>query len=146
MNCPSRSDRSSLGAIAIAVALLAILGCNEESRTAVSGLVTLDGQPLSAGQIVFEPTSAGRLGIAQVSKGVYTMPVTQGPTAGKYVVRITANRPSGRKTRTGGGRDTKPFVDQQEQYIPTKYNIQSELTTEVTGERAIVRDFALKSK
>jgi hypothetical protein len=146
MSCHSNSARSSLSAIAIAVILFAILGCNKQSRTAVSGAVTFDGQPLPTGQIVFEPTSAGRLGIAQISNSAYNMPVTQGPTAGKYVVRITANRPSGRKTKAGGGRDTKAFVDQQEQFIPGKYNDQSELTTEVAGEGSIIRDFALKSK
>jgi hypothetical protein len=146
MSCHSSSDRSSPSAIAIAAVLVAILGCNKESRTAVSGTVTFDGLPLSTGQIVFEPTSAGRLGIAQISNGTYAMSATQGPTVGKYVVRITANRPSGRKTKTGGGRDTNAFVEQQEQFIPTKYNDQSELTTEVSGEGSIVRDFMLKSK
>jgi hypothetical protein len=146
MSCHSSSDRSSLSAVAIAVVLFAILGCNKEPRTAVSGTVTFDGQPLPAGQIVFEPTSAGRLGIAQISNGAYNMPATQGPTAGKYVVRITANRPSGRKTKTGGGRDTKALVDQHEQFIPGKYNEQSQLTTEVAGEGLIVRDFPLQSK
>jgi hypothetical protein len=146
MNYHSTSNRSPRSVITSAVILLAIAGCNREGRTAVSGTVTFDGQPLTAGQIVFEPTSGGRLGIAQISNGAYNMPAIQGPTAGKYVVRITANRASGRKIKAGGGRDTQALVDQNEQFIPAKYNNESELTAEVTNERSIVRDFALKSK
>src|SRR3954451_20253281 len=105
MNCHLKPNRPPLLAIASGVILLSILGCNNDGRAPVSGTVTFDGQALATGQIVFEPMSSGRLGIAQISNGTYNMPATQGPTPGKYLVRITANRPSGRKIKTGGGRD-----------------------------------------
>jgi hypothetical protein len=147
MSYYSHSGRLANSAMLSAVVFIAAtLGCGQHERTSVTGKVTLDGQPLTAGQIVFEPTSAGRLGIAQISDGVYTMPATQGPTTGKYVVRITSSRPTGRKTQAGRGNDTKTVVDQYEQFIPAKYNVQSELTTEVTAEGASARDFPLSSK
>jgi hypothetical protein len=121
-------------------------GCDKQPRTSVSGKVTFDGQPLPAGQIVFEPAGAGRLGIAQISDGAYTMPAANGPTAGKYVVRITATRPTGRKAQAGYGNDRKNLVDQFEQFLPAKYNDQSQLTTEVADAGAIVRDFTLSSE
>jgi hypothetical protein len=133
-----------LHALLSMLVLTTLFGCAKQSRTSVSGNVTLDGQPIASGQIVFEPTSGGRLGIAPIADGKYIMPAAQGPTAGKYVVRITANRPSGRKVQAGRG--DKALVDQYEQYIPAKYNEQSELTTEVGSEGEIVRDFGLKSK
>jgi hypothetical protein len=146
MGCRLNSNKSPLSAIASTVVLLAILGCSKQDRTAVSGTVTFDGQPLPAGQIVFEPTSAGRLGIAQIANGSYSMPAAQGPTPGKYVVRITATRPSGHKIATRGGRDKEAFVEPIEQFIPSKYNEQSQLTTDVEGQGAIERNFTLTSK
>jgi hypothetical protein len=138
--------RSLPSAILSAVTLTAIFGCGGQPRSSVSGKVTFDDQPVAAGQIVFEPQGAGRVGIAQISEGAYSMPAGQGPTVGKYVVRITANRPTGRKATAGRGSDNKTRVDQYEQFIPVKYNDQSELTTEVGGEGQIVRDFRLTSK
>jgi hypothetical protein len=129
-----------------AAALLALLGCSGPPRTTVSGKVTFDGQPLASGQIVFEPQGTGRLGIAQISAGAYTMPAEHGPTAGAYVVRITANRPSGRKTKAGLGANGPSLVDRHEQFLPAKYNEQSELKAEVSGEGQIARDFILTSK
>lgn len=129
-----------------AVVFPAIFGCGGQPRSSVSGKVTFDDQPVTAGQIVFEPQGGGRVGIAQISEGVYRMPAGQGPSVGKYVVRITANRPTGRKTPAGRGSDKTTLVDQYEQFIPAKYNNQSELTTEVGDEGQIVRDFRLTSK
>jgi hypothetical protein len=146
MSCASHSDRSLLSAILSTIVLMTVLGCSREPRTSISGNVTFDGQPLAVGQIVFEPMSAGRLGIAQISNGAYNMPAAQGPTAGKYVVRITANRPTGGKVKAGRGSDSATMVDQYEQFIPAKFNDQSQLITEVAGEGTIVRDFTLSAK
>ena len=140
------SDRTTPAWLLFAVVLLTLLGCGGPPRTSVSGKVTFDGQPVATGQIVFEPQAAGRLGIAQISDGAYAMPAEHGPTAGTYVVRITANRPSGRKTKAGRGANGPSLVDQHEQFLPAKYNDQSELKAEVSGEGAIVRDFILTTK
>jgi hypothetical protein len=126
------------------IAVTMIAGCEKQSRKSVSGSVTFDGQPVGTGQIVFEPTSAGRLGIAQISNGRFVMPAVQGPTAGKYVVRITSNRATGRKVQAGRG--DKTLVDQYEQFIPAKYNEQSQLTADIGDDSDVVRDFTLTSK
>jgi hypothetical protein len=146
MSLYSHLGRSLPHAILTAVALTAIFGCGGEPRSSVSGKVTFDDQPVAAGQIVFEPQGAGRVGIAQISEGAYSMPAGQGPTVGKYVVRITANRPTGRKATAGRWSDNNTPIDQYEQFIPVKYNDKSELTTAFDGEGQIVQDFRLTSK
>lgn len=130
----------------VLISLIA-LGCNsgDAGRASVSGKVTFDGQPVATGQIVFEPAGSGRLGIAQIADGAYSMPPEQGPTPGKYMVRITADRPTGKMAAplasTGGQAPTEVY----EQYIPAKYNERSELRTDIGAEGNAVRDFDLKS-
>jgi hypothetical protein len=128
----------------VLISLIA-LGCNSGNagRASVSGKVTFDGQPIATGQIVFEPAGSGRLGIAQIANGAYSMPPEQGPTPGKYTVRITADRPTGKTAAalasSGGQAPTQVY----EQYIPAKYNERSELTVEIGAEPDAVHDFAL---
>jgi hypothetical protein len=129
----------------VLLALGTLVGCGRSTRTSVTGKVTFDGQPLETGQIVFEPKTAGRLGIAQVSQGDYAMPAEHGPTTGSYVVRITANRATGRKVKAGR-EPNAAATDQFVQFIPARYNDQSELTTDIGDEAKVVRDFELTSK
>jgi len=114
-------------------------------RTAVSGQVTLDGQPLPAGQIVFEPIGTGRMGLAQIVDGGYAMPAEQGPTAGRYRVRITANRPTGRHVKPPASAADQNPMEIFEQYIPAKFNDRSELETEIDQEAELTRNFELTS-
>jgi hypothetical protein len=71
------------------------------------------------------------------------MPPEQGPTPGKYTVRITADRPTGKTAAalasSGGQAPTQVY----EQYIPAKFNERSELTVEIGAEPDAVHDFAL---
>jgi hypothetical protein len=128
------------------IALGTFLGCgNGPGRTSVSGKVTFDGEPVKSGQIAFEPMSGGRLGIAQIVDGAYTMPADQGPTPGQYVVRITAVRPTGRQVSAGRTAADQKTVDQFEQFIPAKYNDLSELKTEIGAEAEVERNFDLSS-
>lgn len=147
MSFQRQFDRTTMSSISGAFALIALVGCGGgPARKAVSGKVTFDGKPVGTGQIAFEPVSGGRLGIAQIVDGAYLMPSQQGPTAGNYVVRITGHRPTGRKAKASRVADGQALVDQYEQFIPSKYNEQSELKTEIGAESEVVRDFALTSK
>lgn len=134
------------GALGLFVAVAAF-GCSKRAaRTSVSGRVTFDGQPVAAGQIVLEPLGSGRMGVAQIADGAYQMPAEHGPTAGEYIVRITANRGAGRMVPSGARGTGQAPVEAQEQYIPAKYNDRSELKTQVGQEAEVVRDFELTSK
>lgn len=131
-----------LGAL---LALTALIGCNsaDSGRASISGKVTFDGQPLQSGEIVFEPQGTGRLGIAQIVDGAYQMPAQQGPTPGKYLVRITANRPTGKAVQPAADPSGRSSGVSYEQYIPAKYNEKSTTTVEITAEPTAVHDFAL---
>lgn len=129
------------------VALTLFVGCSnpDSGRASVSGKVTFDGEPVKTGQIAFEPQGQGRFGIAQIVDGAYQMPPQQGPTPGKYTVRITANRPTGKPPQaTPDNSDNgRPTGESYEQYLPVKYNERSELTVEIGAEPNAVHDFAL---
>jgi hypothetical protein len=139
--------RSQSFALLIVASLVVIAACGGggASRTAVSGKVTFDREPLKSGQIIFEPTSGGRMGVAQIADGRYTMPAVQGPSKGSYIVRITANRSTGRTISAPQRGGEQVSIEEVEQFIPAKYNDQSELKTEIGAEAEVVRDFDLIS-
>ena len=80
------------GQMLCAWAILAgAVGCgpaNPLGRIAISGKVTLDGQPLDKGAIELHPIEGGVQSGDLISGGSYSMSVQQGPTAGKYRVVI----------------------------------------------------------
>lgn len=127
------------------VALTVLVGCGgpDAGRASVSGKVTFDGEPVKMGQIAFDPQGQGRMGIAQIVDGAFQMPPQQGPTPGKYTVRITADRPSGKPAQTTPEVSGRSVGESYEQYIPVKYNQRSELTVEIGAEPNAVHDFAL---
>lgn len=127
--------------------LLATLGCgaSRSERVAVSGSVTFDGVPIEIGQIVFEPKGGGRMGIGQIVGGRYEIAEKYGPTRGEFVVRITADRPSGEKTAPSSYADDQSPQDVYEQFVPAKYNSNSELTLTIGDESSLTKDFNLTS-
>jgi hypothetical protein len=127
------------------VTFACLLGCGgaDASRASISGKVTFDGAPVTMGQISFEPQGPGRIGIAQIVDGAYQMPPQQGPTPGKYTVRITADRPSSKPAASAPDASGRGAGESYEQYIPVKYNTRSELSVEIGAEPNAVHDFAL---
>ena len=118
---------------------LAILcGCGDAGPQTyeVSGDVSVDNQPLEEGYITFNPTQPDDPAAAgPITKGKYKFKVTPGSKK----VEITANR------RLEGKKDALG-MQMTEQYLPKKYNQQSELKAEITeGENSAV-DFDLKVK
>ena len=90
MAFPDASTRQA--SLWLAFALLAA-GCGGDGleRAAVSGKVTLDGQPLAKGDIQFVPKDGDSRGAAwtKVVDGSYSIPASDGPAPGAYVVSIT---------------------------------------------------------
>ncbi len=140
-----RTAKRSASSWSLLIALVAILGCNgsDSGRASISGKVTFDGEPVKMGQISFEPQGQGRIGIAQIIDGAYQMPPQQGPTPGKYTVRITADRPTGKPAQTPPPATGRPTGESYEQYIPAKYNERSELSVDIGAESNAIHDFAL---
>lgn len=78
-------------------------------RVAVSGVVTLDGTPVTAGRINFIPdgnNDSPAAGGTIDASGRYRLPVSDGPMPGTYVVRIVLG---GMKRTTFIGENLKTF-------------------------------------
>lgn len=127
----------------VAGCLVLLLGCGQSQRLALTGVVTLDGQPLNEGSITFMPqsgTTSPSAG-ANVTQGHFSVSAEKGVLPGKFRVEITAKRKTGRTVMsdTAGG-----MIDQYEQYLPARYNRDSQLMATVPQSGAGL-EFALTS-
>ena len=111
---------------------LALLGCSKSTggRYEVSGRVTLEGEPLESGLVRFVPvggTKSPSVG-GEINLGAFQISENQGPLAGDFRVEITASR------GTGVMQHDKVLdinYEEQEQYLPARYNNSTELTAQV---------------
>jgi hypothetical protein len=117
-----------------------LIGCGGSGLTPVSGVVTLDGQPLAEGTIHFAPADGQSPSQAAVIReGKFTADLVQtkykvqifAPKPAKVVAKLDENGP-------GGG-------PRMEELLPPRYNVNSELTLDVTGPTKAA-NFDLKSK
>jgi len=118
-------------------------GCGDAgpSRMEISGMVTLDGEPLDQGSIDFRDT-AGELPSsgAMISAGAYHIPHEKGLLPGRYQVSIDSAATDGQTASP-----TEYSMSIPVSRIPLKYNGKSELTAEVSETGANCFDFALES-
>lgn len=133
------------GAFLLAAACVFLCGCGSSiDGVQLTGSVTFDGQPVETGKITFEPQQGGTMTIATITDGTYQLPSERPATPGKYLVRITADRSTGRMI----GADSRSQEDQPAeeivQYLPEKYNLRSQLFIEVTEDQ-VKHDFTLTS-
>ena len=116
----------------VLLSLLAVIlaGCGDSGRQSLQGTVTLDGQPLEAGYIRFrpEPGSSSPTAGGEIAGGRFSIGRQGGTMAGRFRVEITASRPVG---RTFVDIETGEKVQDVEQYLPARYNSQTELEVEV---------------
>lgn len=90
----------------LAILFLPITGCSEPGPKAyrVSGAVTLDGQPIPYGEVIFTPDAArkhsGRQGIAEIHDGTYDTAAIggKGVAGGPTVIRVNGMSGPGGKT------------------------------------------------
>ena len=91
---------------AAVVLLLGATGCGGPYNASVSGIVTLDGQPLHRGTVAYNPVGGGPAGYSVVeSDGSYRIRTGRefGISAGDYEVTVVANEaPQQRTTKHGG--------------------------------------------
>jgi hypothetical protein len=131
---------------ALGLCLAMIGGCSRSTgRQAIEGTVTLDGTPLAEGSIVFLPqpgTKSPTCG-GTVLQGHFSIAPAGGAACGTFRVEITAVRKTGKKVISP--KDNQ-LVDEVQQYIPAKYNQQSELTVTVSEQGPNRFDFPLSSK
>ena len=130
------------------------LGCGSASddlpRQAVSGTVTVDGQPLAEGRIQFEPASAEAKTPAggEIKDGLFSISRDQGPTSGDYRIMITssvartppADKSPGAEPAKGAVKKKAPAVE----LIPKEYNSQTTLKQTVEAGKTNTFEFTLK--
>jgi hypothetical protein len=145
--CLNGYTRLWLYLLALALAPGFLSGCNSRSgRQGIEGTVTLDGRPLEKGQVSFRPqqgTASPSAG-GEILDGRFSIVPERGLHSGKFHVEITASRPSNQKTLglfTGG-----ITAEIEEQYIPAKYNRQSQLEATVESNGPNRFEFAITSK
>lgn len=93
-------------AVAVGLALAALAGCGDSGpRTyRVSGSVTLDGQPIPYGEVLFTPDAtkknSGPQGIAEIHDGKYDTGASggKGVAGGPTVIRVNGMSGPGGKT------------------------------------------------
>jgi len=122
--------------------LAATVGCGGSDRAAVSGQVTLGGKPVEDGAISFIPAGgAGAPAWGKIEAGRYSIPARQGPAIGVNRVEIRWTRKTGKKMSLPGGM----IIDEQEEAVPARYNVQSELQAEIKRGKN-THDFPLESQ
>lgn len=149
MNTKQKQIGVNRSGIVFRCALLGIAfvvsGCNESPRNAVSGTVTFEGQPLADGYVMFVPLNGtpGPTAGANIKDGKFEVEQQGSVFAGDFRVEIVASRPSNRKVLS---QESGKMVTVPEQYIPIRYNQESELQASVEPGGKNQFDFSLSEK
>lgn len=140
----SRSTR------ALPLALLATIlcGCGKTAgldKVVVSGTVTLDGQPISNGEIRFVPApgTVGPISGGPIKDGAYVAKGKGGVPLGEHTVEIKAYRPMTKGP--GQSASANPEGGPAEQYLDKRYNEQTTLKATIAADTE-TQDFQLTSK
>ncbi len=98
--------RSSFTSFAICIsAVLLLTGCGGIYDATVSGVVTLDGNPLPRGTVSFNPEIPGPSSYGQIdSSGRYSVMTgrEEGLPPGNYVLTVVSNEPPTETGKNGG--------------------------------------------
>jgi len=135
------------------IGLSLVAGCGVAkgpARAAVSGEVTLAGEPLNAGVIRFIPTQGanGPVVFARIRDGLYETTRANGPVVGSHRVEIdpdfeddpAADADDPEEARAEYIRQHGPIAIAK---IPERYNRKSELSAVIEPDQANSHDFDL---
>jgi len=135
------------GAVLMQAAMIAAAGCGTADgppRVGLSGKVTLGAEPLTAGTITFVPLVSGPAANAAINEGLYSIGRSAGPSPGKYRVEIYSVRPTGRQVKDRGN-PQEPLAEQRN-FVPRRYNTNSELRVDIKPDVDQVFDYQLDPK
>ena len=129
--------------------VLVSAGCGQSpysgpTRYPLTGIVTLDGEPVDGGSISFIPEDANlKVAGGVISGGAYSVPAEQGANAGTHRVEIHWMKPTGKKIPDS---DLGGMMDQVAEAVPEKFSsYKSDLRAEVSSS-ATNFDFDLVTK
>jgi len=126
--------------------LLVCAGCGKKP-VSIEGTVTFDGKPVESGSISFEPVDGRGPSLGgPIQAGRYSVVGDSSVAPGKKIVRIVADRKTGRKVESGPPNPPGTMVDEIESYIPAKFNTKSTLNCEVTASGPNRHNFDLTSR
>ena len=136
-----------------ACGLLLVIGCNGggdsgPQKYAISGSVSVDGSPITEGEILFIKLGEnGSRAAGAIVEGKYEIPAESGAVPGEQVVEIRAFRKSTRPVSPSPLATPEQIAEgSKEQYLPAKYNTQSELNVQITSGEANEHNFELTTK
>ena len=130
----------------------ALAGCGSADgpqRAAVSGSVSVNGQPLASGVIRFVPTgqTKGPAAVAPVTNGTYELPEAEGPVVGTHRVEIEASGHVGFELD-----DESAYAQMFQQGralpknpVPEEFNRHSKLSANVDAAGPNRHDFAIST-
>lgn len=117
------------------VAIAATMGCGQSGpiRAPIQGKITVGGQPLAKGRILFTPVAPnqGPATSAVIAEGAYSIPQNEGPVVGKNRVEVEADWNLGFALDDEAAfakRGGKPLPPNP---IPPQFNRESQLVVEV---------------
>jgi hypothetical protein len=114
-----------LATVCLLVATAVFAGCGGGGLCDIHGTVTFNGQPVKKGAIKFlPPDGKGPTAAAIIADGAYATKVA----AGSKLVKIEGFNVKGTRNYPG----SSVPCDILEQYLPARYNTQSELTRDIT--------------
>lgn len=138
-----------------AMALLFLVGCGGPAgpqRVAVKGTIQVNGEPLKAGRITFQPTadSKGPSASATVTDGSYQFDASTGPVVGKNKVQIVSLPDPGFElddeaayAQAAEQKKGRPVLPRE--IIPPEYNTHSTQVVNVTPNGEKTFDFQINS-
>ena len=131
----SRYLRQTLAAAVLVFAAVAPLGCGRGgpggARYAVEGTVTLNGNPVDGGKILFLPSDQGSVKAhGDIVAGKFALDTTNGPNAGKYRIEIVWYKKTGKKVTNDAS-----VIDETQQVVPANYNVTSTTYIEIKPEK-----------
>ncbi len=137
---------TGVGTLAVvAVALVLSTGCgggasyDGAERAAVSGSVTLDGNPLPYGSILFLGQGEKRMSSGIIQNGSYAITEAQGPNLGEYTVQISGSAeapPDAVDSDEEDEDENAPDPDEADtgpEIVPAQYNSNSTLKATITA-------------
>ncbi len=141
MSRATHARSGQLARLLVASALCAAGGCSGSSPVTIAGKVSLDGQPLGRGDILFVPQEApGGPAGGEIVNGTYS--VAKGLQPGRYRVEIRQPRPTNRVVQS---RYTRDMVRDFEEGIAADANVESTLVVEVKA-GVNSADYAVRSR
>src|ERR1700730_9856011 len=125
------SLKPSLAACLLVIGLCLLPGCG---KSEVSGRVTVQGEPIADGQIVFIAED-GHLDSAPIQDGAY---LVRRPPLGKVKITVTSTPPAFNNPRAAGSgkpdRFPKPETNPNSKFVPVPPKYADEKTTDLTYE------------